>query len=67
MRSSPGRLRRLAVPAPGRFEQRLGALLYPVFDPDGTVLRDEDLTDLTTPDVGADVASGVSAVRRPAR
>ena len=47
----PGRLRRLDVPHLSPFEQRVGALLYPVFDPDGTVLRDEDLTDLTTPAV----------------
>ena len=47
----PGRLRRLGPPALTAAQERWAALLYPVFDPDGTVLRDEDLEELTTPDV----------------
>lgn len=56
----PGRLRTLALPDLSPAERRLGALLYPVFDPDGTVLRDEDLTELTTPDVPSSKESRLS-------
>ena len=44
-----GRLRGLDSPRLTGTQQRWAALLYPVFDPDGTVLRDEDLGQLTTP------------------
>ncbi len=47
----PGRLRRLGLPDLSPTQRRWAGLLYQLYDPDGTVLRDEDLGDLTTPDV----------------
>jgi phosphatidylserine/phosphatidylglycerophosphate/cardiolipin synthase-like enzyme len=47
----PGRLRRLDAPTLTRSQRRWAALLYPLFDPDGTALRGEDLEQLTTPDM----------------
>jgi phosphatidylserine/phosphatidylglycerophosphate/cardiolipin synthase-like enzyme len=47
----PGRLRRLVAPELTRWQQQWARVLYPVFDPDGTVLRDEDLERMTTPDM----------------
>jgi hypothetical protein len=49
-----GRLRRLDAPELTRWQQHWARVLSPVFDPDGTVLRDEDLERLTTPDMSTD-------------
>lgn len=50
----PGRLRRIGAPELRPVEERMAAALYPVVDPDGTVLRDEDLREISSPDVGPD-------------
>jgi len=47
----PGRLRRLAAPELTRWQQQWAKVLYPVFDPDGTILRAEDLEEMTTPEM----------------
>jgi phosphatidylserine/phosphatidylglycerophosphate/cardiolipin synthase-like enzyme len=47
----PGRLRRLDLPRLSWVQRRWADRLYQLYDPDGTVLRDEDLGDLTTPGV----------------
>ena len=52
-----GRLRGVDAPRLTWAQQRWAAWLYPVIDPDGTVLRDEDLEQLTTPRTGADPSS----------
>jgi phosphatidylserine/phosphatidylglycerophosphate/cardiolipin synthase-like enzyme len=46
----PGRLRRLDAPELTRWQQHWAKVLYPVFDPDGTILRAEDLEEMTTPE-----------------
>jgi phosphatidylserine/phosphatidylglycerophosphate/cardiolipin synthase-like enzyme len=49
----PGQLRRLGPVRLSSAQQRWSRYLYPFFDPDGTVLRDEDLEEMTTPEVTA--------------
>lgn len=47
----PGHLRFAPPPDLTRLQRRWTPVTYSVFDPDGTVLRDEDLGEMTTPDV----------------
>ena len=44
-----GQLRHLAMPELTTWQRLMAARIYDVFDPDGTVLRDEDLSDLSRP------------------
>lgn len=49
----PGQLRRLSLPTLTTAQQLWAPQVYSaLFDPDGTVLRDEDLVELSTPAVG---------------
>ncbi len=45
----PGQLRHLATPSLTAYQRLVAARLYDVFDPDGTILRDETLAELTQP------------------
>lgn len=45
----PGQLRHLGAPELTRTQRLWAERLYVVFDPDGTVLRDEDLSELSRP------------------
>ncbi len=45
----PGRLRPLALPELTAAQERIAAVAYAVFDPDGTVGRPEDLRTMATP------------------
>lgn len=49
----PGQLRRLGVPHLSPWQLRWAPKVYAVFDPDGTVLRDESLRDLSRPEIDA--------------
>ena len=46
----PGQLRRLPLPELSTAQRLLSERLYDVMDPDGTVLRDEDLSEQSRPD-----------------
>ncbi|HNQ05622.1 MAG TPA: phospholipase D family protein [Tetrasphaera sp.] len=49
----PGQLRRFDLPHLSQWQMRWAPKVYSVFDPDGTVLRDESLRELSRPGVGA--------------
>ena len=49
----PGQLRRFDLPHLSQWQMRWAPKVYAVFDPDGTVLRDESLCELSRPGVGA--------------
>lgn len=54
----PGQLRRLSLPELTRVQERMARLAYAAYDPDGTLARDEDLTELATADADASADGG---------